>query len=289
MSVNKFRIRVGNLDKQIVIPISTDFDESLGREQGIKMYERTEIQDNINPVQDFETTRYSPNTQNPNKRIYYDMYFTNLSEPNGNENGYSNDYSVVGISYPDVKNRKQTFTKSFFKFDFYDQPSVSGQRLYFSVVLPANNGNKVNREISNDENDINYDPISYLTSQANSETQPFTYEIESSSFEFASVGNRKENYYIQWLKDDFLVPITTFYMGCKFFNALTGEIIKLINKPQPENTFKLKPEDFFYYRLVFNRNNYTYEIFEYNTISQNLPEVGETGGNSIKFYQYINP
>jgi len=289
MSVNKFRIRVSGEDKQIVLPISTDFDESLGREQGIKMYERTEIQDNINPIQDFETTRYSPNTQNPNKRIYYDMFFTNLTIPNGSENGYSNDYSVVGITYPDVKTRKQSFTKSFFKFDFYDQPSVSGQRLYFSIILPTNNGSKVDRVISNDENDINYDPINYLISFANSEPEPFTYQIESSSFEFASVGNKKENYYIQWLKDDFLVPNTTFYMSCKFFNALNGEIIKMINKPQPENSYKLKPEDFYYYRLIFNRNNYTYTVSEYNTINQNLSEVGESQNNSIKFYQYINP
>ena len=63
------------LIKKVTLPIANDFDESLGREQLIKLYERSEMQDSINIIQDFETTRYSPDTDNVDKHIVYDMEF----------------------------------------------------------------------------------------------------------------------------------------------------------------------------------------------------------------------
>jgi hypothetical protein len=135
MTVNRVRILRSDTDKKVTLPIANDFDESLGREQLIKLYERSEMQDSVNIVQDFETTRYSPDTDNVDKHIVYDMGFSLVSTPTGSSSDYIPDYSVVGITHPDIVDRKSNFTRSFFKFDFYDTADPQKQRLYFSIVV----------------------------------------------------------------------------------------------------------------------------------------------------------
>ena len=46
---------------------------------------------------------------------------------------------------------------------------------------------------------------------------PYYYKkLEGSLFEFAAIGKKSENYYIQWLKNRELVKYNVFYMSCKF-------------------------------------------------------------------------
>ena len=71
MTVNRIKIRRKDVDKKVNIPIATDFDESLGREQLVALYERSEMQDNINIIQDFETTRYKPDKSTSTLIIEY--------------------------------------------------------------------------------------------------------------------------------------------------------------------------------------------------------------------------
>ena len=298
MTVNKIRIRVNDKDKRVVLPIAQDFDEGLGREQQLRLWDLDQIEDNINPILDFETIRFSPTTLAPNNDIFYSLLFATQTTPNGNASMYSNDYSWAGIYYPDIVKRKNIFNKSFFKFDFYTYPFVTELKISFSVVMPINNGFKVSREISNDPNDPNYDPVGFagaLSDDPNFTGGPYFYDVESSDFLLKSVGKSKENYYIQWLKDDFIVPDKNFYMSCRFFNASTGQVTRFINKPQPIDSngnpiYTLAGRDYFFHRIKFNRSNYTYKFLEYPSGSwQNAPEIGDTLQNSIKFYEYLNP
>ena len=308
MTVNKIRIKTGDKDRSILLPFATDFDESLGREQSIKLWERTELQDNINIVQDFETTRYSPDTDLPNKHIFYDIQFSEVTTPTGDPNNYKPAYQLVGITNPDIKTRNDNFIKSFFKFDFYDNPNPQKQRLYFSVVMPANNGKPfevpsaldIFAEIINDPALPNYDPISYLQAEledlnsASPTGPPYYYDkLESSQFDLASIGKTSENYYIQWLKKRDLVSYNIFYMSCKFFNAELGKTHKFINKPQPANTYKISNPDYFYYQLIFDPINFSYVVNEFDLTLYGGnngvgPVVGNNMANAIKFYEYIN-
>ena len=262
MTVNRIKILQKDRDKKITIPISNDFDESLGREQLVSLYERSEMQDNINIIQDFETTRYRPITDDPNNRIYYQMGFqiTPNNIPTGSFADYVPDYAAVGITHLDINRRNSNYTKSFFKFDFYDTPNPQQQRLYFSIVNPA-----------------------------------YYKKLEGSLFEFTAVGKRTENYFIQWLKDRDLVKYNVFYMTCKFFNAETGKVHKFINKIQPANTYDLSAPDYFYYQLIFDPIDFTYVFNEFDTTlyagNNGIgPQVGDgPGGQAISFYEYINP
>ena len=309
MTVNRLRILRSDTDKKVTLPIANDFDESLGREQLIKLYERSEMQDAVNIIQDFETTRYSPDTDNLDKHIIYDMQFSLVSTPTGNSLDYIPDYSVVGISHPDIVDRKKNFTKSFFKFDFYDSPDPQKQRLYFSVVNPANNGKSFSKtgmyssliEIDNNPSSINYDPIAYRAAEIEDlqdgvqNGPPYYYDkLESSRFEFSAVGRNTENYYIQWLKERELVKYNVFYMTCKFFNAETGKVHKFINKVQPLDTYNLSIPEYYYYQITFDPVNFTYMFNEYDVSLYSAnnglgPKVGGSFLTPVRFYEYINP
>jgi hypothetical protein len=299
MTVNRIRIKTFDKNKRVVIPIAQDFDESLGKEQQLKLWDRDQIENNINPILDFETMRFSPVTVLPNNEIFYSLLFSQVNTPTGNVADYSEDYSWTGIYYQDISQRKQIFIKSFFKFDFYAYPNTTSNKVSFSVIMPINNGKKVSRVISNDPQDPNYDPLAYidaLSEDPNFTGGPYYYDIESSDFELRSVGRGTENYYIQWLKDSFIVPDKNFYMSCKFFNAASGKIHRFINKPQPVDInnnpiYTLAGRDYFYYRIRFNRHNYTYQFFPYDTSVgiQDVDPIGGSLGDSIKFYEYINP
>ena len=96
----------------------------------------------------------------------------------------------------------------------------------------------------------------------------------------------KEGYFIYWLKDVEVLGLTEFYMSAKFFNGKTGEFVRLINKPQSTiagNNSNFNPEDFFYYKVNLNYNNFTYTLSTFNN-----PFRAGTTMNPIKFYEYVN-
>ena len=278
-------------DTNIVVPIGNTFDESMGKSDALNLWDLDQVQNNINPILDFETERFSPKTIGPDFHIFYSMLFATLPTPSGNVADYEPYYSYVGITYPNIKDRKNKFIKSFFKFDFYSSPATTGNKIFFSIILPANNGNRVSKQISNNPADPNYDPLAYQSAYADDPLgAPYFYDIEVSDFEFSSVGRGKENYYIQWLKNNFVIPNIDFYMSCKFFNASSGQIHRFINKPQQPTQYTLKGRDFFYYRMRFDRSDYTYKFFEYNSsVGMSGAEVGGTSGTPIQFFEYINP
>jgi len=71
MSANRIQIKASLKDKKVVVPLGQIFDE-VGREQLLEMYDEIELQNNINYIQDYETTRYTPNYP-PKFEIYYDL------------------------------------------------------------------------------------------------------------------------------------------------------------------------------------------------------------------------
>ena len=73
MIVNKFRFTVNENDTYINLPLEITFD-NFGREDLIKQYENDVIEEIINPIEDFETTRYS-----------HKEWLTNNNEPKNSE------------------------------------------------------------------------------------------------------------------------------------------------------------------------------------------------------------
>jgi len=292
MSVNRIQIKASLGDKKITIPIGQSFDE-VGREQLISVYEEVEQQDHINMPQDYETTQYAHDNPDDDYNMFYEFRFIDPTT-----GFYVTDYKAQGFSNRELAKNKKSFSNSFFKLDFFDSPNRNEQKIVFTMIVPANNSIK-DYEVPVSAVD---DPTEYYTQTAAGATAPFVYYSEGVYEPIVQLGpgrGKNEGYYIQWLKERELMDINTFYVACKFFNAKTGKIVRMVNKPIPNVTEGIYDYlDWFYYQLTLDVRTdntipkYNYVFRQFNRFLYQNNMTGGQKGTSISkltFYEYINP
>lgn len=272
---NYFRYTISPNDTFINIPVEIKFDNT-GREDGLVEFQNDVLEDIINGINDFETTRFAnaEYTTKPNiTEVNYKFSFFN---PNSNiqtatQTSWSDSYLNTGFADEEVYFFKDSFKKSFFKLDFYDTNETENQRAYISMILPTQQGLKMPGSIG-----------------------PTPVEIKKPYFVLDYVGADKEGFFIYWLKERDYININEFYMTAKFFNGKTGEFIRFTNEPQSIfngfNKFNFDKSQYFYYKVVLNYDNYEYEIFKEQPQvggSPTLLRVGDSA-NPIKWYEYVN-
>jgi len=311
MAVNRLNIKASTADKSITIPIGQTFDE-VGNEQLVRTWEEVELQDNINVIQDYETTRYAYANNISANTISYAFEFWDATT-----SSYVDNFNVLGFLDRDLAKPKKAFTRSFFKFDFYDSPLRKEQKIMFTNILPLNNCMKEMVTVN-----VNEDPTEYFSQQAADPLSTPRYGVYQPICLLGPLHGRSENYYIQWLKDRELTEINTFYMSCKFYNAKTGKVTNMINESptlsQITNGEVLSYPEWFYYqvKLVISTSNsstivpkYRYVVTKFNEAIMALGGGGAVGnglpgmtppdavpgtllvpnGVPIKFYEYVNP
>jgi hypothetical protein len=269
MSVNKIKILLPDNDEYINVPIEMKWD-FLGQDDSIQEYETEMIKEIVGIANDFETTRFSHNSfLNGTTEINYEFYFyDNVLPITANTVTASNwdiTYLNEGFSPSDVYYFTKPFTKSFFKLDFYDTPENKTQKIYFTIILPVQQGKFQNVQIS---------PL----------LSPV--DIRIPNFNLDYIGD-KEGFFVYWLRERDNIDISEFYMSAKFFNGRTGLYSDMTNTPQPQitpNKFNFLTQDYFYYKLNLDYNTQTYEV---SNTSANLRVGDQT--TPIRWYQYINP
>jgi hypothetical protein len=285
--VNKFRFTVNDKDTQFNLPIEIDFD-NLGREDLIKQYEDDVIEQVINTVEDFETTRYSHNkwlnvNNIPKNSTTYEFSFFNRTvdvdtTTPANSNLWVSSYTYVdpsvyqnysGITFTnkELYYYANSFKRSFFKLDFYDTTDAQNQQIYFTVVIPTQQGEKTQVDIG-------------------TPTVPKPVDIRKPLFNLDYVGD-KEGYFIYWLKSREYIDLNTFYMSAKFFNAKIGQFVRMTNRPQSNisEKFNFDKSEYFYYKVNLDVDNYEYEVFEEYGVGNRVGQLN----NGIKWYEYVNP
>ena len=290
MSANRIQIKASTKDKKVTIPIGQGFDE-LGREQLISIWEEVEQQDNINLPQDYETTIYANDNPVDDYKMFYRFRFWDSTT-----NVYGDSYNLLGFSNRELAKSKQSFVSSFYKLDFFDSPHRSQQKILFTMIIPANNSVKnYMKEVSSID-----DPIEYFSQVGSGAIPPnvfYTEGVYEPRMELGPNIGDNEGYYIQWLKDRNLFELDTFYVGCKFFNAKTGKIIRMVNKPQDMALGVYDYLDWFYYQLVLDIKTtsslpkYNYKFRQFNRFLFENEMVGPQVGTSainLNFYEYIN-
>ena len=285
--MNKFRFTVKQNDTEINLPIEIKFD-GLGREDLVRQYEDDVLEQIINPVEDFEVTRYSHNEwlDSNNEKKTSTTYSFNFFDRSKNitsttiaDNGlWVSDYNYIdpavfstysGITFTDkeVYYYANSFSRSFFKLDFYDSVKSENQQIYFTIIIPTQQGRKESVDIG-------------------TVSVPNVVDIRRPTFDLDFVGD-KEGYFIYWLKSREYININDFYMSAKFYNAKTGEFTRMMNRPQSSlsQKFNFDKEEYFYYKESLDVNNYEYEVFNtYGTQNR----VGTLIDN-INWYEYVNP
>jgi len=257
---------------KLVLDISTEYKVDLGREESLEQFEEETIQKIINPIENYETSRFmhepysgiTSNESNIISDIWYQLYFYNNSEPQTHVDGL--DYSLVGITHVENSKMLKQSVKSFFKLDFYktpedEKPEHSNRKLVFSRNLSIPSGEQ------------------FLFTPLNKNI--FVPVFNGSRF------RNRENMYIFWFQDDSVLTETiltgnTFYMTARFFNADDGSIINFGNKSKGVSDEIFENDDL-YFLVEIDKENYTYKVFEYLNGTKG-DRIGMSG-EPIKFYE----
>lgn len=277
MNNNYFR-KIQTVNEQYInIPVEIKFDME-GREDLINEWENDVIEEIINPINDFEITKFAHKEYYVNNVMRTDInyeffFFDYLITPSAATiTNWASDYENTSFTDTEIYYFANSFKGSFFKLDFYDSNITESQTIYLSVIIPTQQGLKEPGTIG--------PPLN--------QTQV---EVKKPKFLLDYSGADKEGFFIYWLKDRSYVDITEFYVSAKFFNAKKGQFIRLINTPQSTfnglNKFNIDKSEYFYYKYQLNYQTNQYEVYEYDNGVGNLQRIGTT--SPIKWYEYVNP
>ena len=282
--MNNIRLRYNpiqnnnNGDLALQTPILSTWDLN-GVNESIEVFENEIIQKAINPIDNFETIRYShapwaPQIINvdPKTSSHYDFYFYSATTDSSitattTNTPWVTDYRANGFTSRQIYYNDNVFSKSYFKLDFYDSKKRTSQQILLTIIIPTQQGLMTSAIIG-----LN------------------TVDIRKPQYQLNFTGD-KEGYFVYWLKSpEFFNPeIDTLYMSAKFYDANIGGFKRMMNSPQGTmpDKFNFSQEIYFYYTLKLNYNDYTYEVFLDNELNK-MTKVG-TDYNPIKWYEYVNP
>jgi hypothetical protein len=293
---DKFLTNLKVQDGFLNIPLEIDFDFE-GRSQAVEEYESDILRQIINPVVDFEMTKFahsgwtfnlpitvppifpgaSPTvinvTLNPTTLDYEFYFFDYTTEVNlATISNWNDDYENATFTDSEIYYFANSFKGSFFKLDFYDKKDPQTQKILLTVILPTQQGIKETGFIGSPNN-------------------PITVQVQKPKFRLDYMGANKEGFFIYFLKDKSIFNLDSFYVSCKFFNAKIGQFVRMLNVPQSNfvgpGIFNVNKEDTFYYKYVLNYNNFKYAVYN-ESPNGSLSRVG-TSINPIKWYEYVNP
>jgi len=279
MSVNNNYFRkIQTVNEQFInIPIELTFDME-GREDLINQWEDQVIEEVLNPINDFEITKFAHKEYNDNNvlksAINYEFYFFDylIDLTASTITNWSTDYENASFTDSEIYYFANSFKGSFFKLDFYDSNISETQTILLSVIIPTQQGLKEPGTIG--------PPLN--------QTQV---EVKKPKFVLDYSGADKEGFYIYWLRDRSYLDVNQFYVSAKFFNAKKGQFVRLINTPQSNfvgnNRFNIDKTEYFYYKYELNYSTNQYEVYTYDNTIGNTQRVGTT--TPITWYEYVNP
>lgn len=255
--MNNVRVLFNNLAKDFVLPVEQVWDFQ-GQDQAIDTYEAQVIGRIINSQDNFEVNRFDHLSYDGGRTSANYEFYLYDSVTQSWSNSYTGITSVNNIYY-----YSPSFTKSFWKLDFYDSPTTRTQKNYVTIILPVQQGLTQTAELTGGN----------------------IVQIRKPKYVLDYVGD-KEGFFFYWLKSRQFLNISTFYMTAKFFDGSTGNFIKMMTAQQDTlaNSYDFSPEQYFYYKVDLDYETQTYQVFNY----PNGNRVG-TVSNPIKWYEYINP
>lgn len=275
-----------NNDQTILQPKIQTFKTDLGWTESAEIMETEILYEIINPVENYETTRYihKPYLTKDDiviTDIWFYFYFNNYQYDTSNPlnpiiTGVTReqDYRLVDISLTENALIQKELTQSFFRLEFYktpndEAPTNLNRRLVFAKNLSLPLGEKV-----------------FFTGTTGG-SYPLNDYIHFPVFCGSNYRN-KENMYFFWFADESAFDETnltgnTFYMTAKFYNAKDGTILDFTNKNVGINDTMDETEDQ-YYKVIIDKTDHSYQVYRFNgTIGSRIGE----NTDPIKFYEKI--
>jgi hypothetical protein len=160
MDVNKIKIVNKLGSKEIVVPISTNWDLS-NRGDAITDEETPIIKKIIGNPPNYELQRFSREKIGISTAQSYQFNFYN-SATTVWEPTYFNNFPESLIRYT-----RGSFAKSFFKLDLYDTSDPKKQKIYLSIILPTSQSSELSSDGTSNCKDILFFRVSNYDSNGN--------------------------------------------------------------------------------------------------------------------------
>jgi hypothetical protein len=244
MFVNSYQININTIETgttatTINLPVSLVFQIVDQGELIEKKFVEVETQKNINPIVDYEKTRFKPLDLNQKEleKIIYKVSF---------EAG--NMYGNIDFNNDDIRLKKENFKQTFLNLNFYDSDNPLTQNLIANITLYT-------RIKSSD-----LQGLGTLSSGVPKPVNEIPIEFVLENPLYKTDGNF-EGFFVYNYKDILKIDEETFlYMKATFNNAKNGKSTPMMVKQQPQEIDKLIREQYTKYRLFRTSEGFYYQI-----------------------------
>ena len=272
MFANKYTLNLQNFNtgttEQYIsgITLSTQFQIVDNDELINRLFVKTEAQNAVNKILDYDRVRYMPITPSNDlvSTITYDLTLFDSGST------YVTNYGGIGFQYDDVKFRKNSFSKTFLRLTIFDSADAMTQNLVGFITLfsklrtidlePSSAG--IIAGVPKPINDI-----------------PINYTLEN------PIVNRRgfaEGFHLYYYRDVLNIGDSKYlYMKASFNNAKTGKATNLMVKNTPQPIENLVNE--LYIRIIISRTTTGYYYTFDDTYQGNQSLLPPNTPNNITF------
>jgi hypothetical protein len=264
MFANKIKINIGTVfsgssGNNIMLPLTTSFQPVDQSELIDRVFVEVETEKAINPIIDYEKTRYTPIDSNnlPIEKIVYVLDFSGQTT-----------YGQIGYSDDDIKYNKSNFTNSYLNLNFYDSDNPLIQNLVGNVTLFTQiKSSDLYQSGSTNVSIGNVLPASQI---------PVMFVLENPTVNRRGFG---EGFHLYGYKDELNINESKYlYMRASYNNAKSGSSTNLMVKTTPQPIDLLVHE--LYTRYILTRTN---DGFYYKIDDTYQGNSGVTGTNNVSY------
>ena len=280
MFVNQYQINLSTLSSAttattINIPINLEYQIVDQSEIIERVFVDIEVEKTINPIVDYEKTRFKPINSN-NKVVNKITYELDLSG--------KTTYGSIGFTDDDIKFETERFKQTFLNLSFYDSDIPLTQNLLSFITL---NPSLAKSDLSQSQ--------STTSNLVLGQTKPaseikLTFICENP---IINLRGKSNGYYLYDFKDELIMngAPKSLYMKATFKNAKTGKVTNLMVNDKALPIEDLIKKLYTRYILTKTDKGFFYKIdTTYNTTlptPNNVTEVLNTDNITVKLYQIL--
>jgi len=280
MFVNQYQINLSTLSSAttattINIPINLEYQIVDQSEIIERVFVDIEVEKTINPIVDYEKTRFKPINSN-NKVVNKITYELDLSG--------KTTYGSIGFTDDDIKFETERFKQTFLNLSFYDSDIPLTQNLLSFITL---NPSLAKSDLSQSQSTTS-NLVLGQTKRASEIKLTFICENP-----IINLRGKSNGYYLYDFKDELIMngAPKSLYMKATFKNAKTGKVTNLMVNDKALPIEDLIKKLYTRYILTKTDKGFFYKIdTTYNTTSStpnNVTEVLNTDNITVKLYQIL--
>jgi hypothetical protein len=271
--INPSLFASGTTESSINIPINLHYQIVDNSELIENTFVKDEIQKAVNPILDYEKTRFVPVIRGTTSRLDTIKYNVNILS--GSTILSPTKYSDIGFDNDDIKFERNNFKDSYLYLAFYDDTNPLTQNLVTSI--------EVYTMLTDDDRYGIGAPAPIIPGQPKPANQISVRFILSNPL---TTKGFYEGYHIYDYKSDVLIDQPKYlYMKATYFNAKTGKIVNLMADSKPYSIDKLIDKTYTKYKLFRDSTGFYYEIEDASNVSYSNINTNPILDATINLYQ----